>query len=146
MKSSSKCPRRGWGELVSELVAFAKKSMEFAMLWQGENAVEDLAREIRKVSGFGGKGFRMKEIVLDLAEAAKNPRIEMQLVDFGVVGPGPRRTLNWINNRRLFFVPFALSHYYITRFVKHRHVICQNCQEKTVSRRWFDNDHARPGR
>ncbi len=46
----------------------------------------------------------MKEIVLDLAEMtrAEHPRIEEELLDFGVVGPGPRRTLNIINNRRCF--------------------------------------------
>ena len=46
----------------------------------------------------------MKEIVLDLAEVTKQqyPQIELQLIDFGVVGPGPRRTLNWVNNRRWF--------------------------------------------
>ena len=65
MKSRSKCPRRGWGELVSEMVAFAKNSMELAALWQGDGAVEALANNIRKISGFGGKGFRMKKIVLD---------------------------------------------------------------------------------
>ena len=78
--------------------------MELAKLWRGDGAVEALATKIRKISGFGGKGFRMKEIVLDLAEVTKrqNPEIEQQLIDFGVVGPGPRRTLNWVNNRRWF--------------------------------------------
>ena len=28
------------------------------------------------------------------------PGIENELADFGVVGPGPRRTLNFMNNRR----------------------------------------------
>ena len=28
------------------------------------------------------------------------PGIEDELADFGVVGPGPRRTLNFTNNRR----------------------------------------------
>ena len=57
---------------------------------------------MRTVYGFGGKGFRMKEIVLDLAEVTKDecPAIAQQLVDFGVVGPGPRRTLNFVFNRR----------------------------------------------
>ena len=44
----------------------------------------------------------MKEIVLDLAEIAKTQYIKDQLVDFAVAGPGPRRILNWINNRRWF--------------------------------------------
>ena len=61
MKSRSKCPRRGWGELVSEMVQFAAKAMRMAEIWQGGGgAVEELAGAIRKVSGFGGKGFRMK--------------------------------------------------------------------------------------
>ncbi len=64
MKSRSKCPRRGWGELVSEMVTFAKRAREMAEVWRaGENAVENLATKIRKTPGFGGKGFRMKEIV-----------------------------------------------------------------------------------
>ena len=46
----------------------------------------------------------MKEIVIDLAEMtrAEHPGIEEELLDFGVVGPGPRRALNFINNRRWF--------------------------------------------
>ena len=86
MKSRSKCPRRGWGELVSEVVAFARKAQDLAAAWQGENAVETFATQIRQISGFGSKeslpekcgaglqkrngafpfqGFRMKEILLD---------------------------------------------------------------------------------
>ncbi len=43
----------------------------------------------------------MQEILLDLAEAASDVTgISDQLVDFGVVGPGPRRVLNFISNRR----------------------------------------------
>ena len=61
MKDRAKCPRRGWSEFVSELAAFAKKAKGMAEIWSGENAVEKLAAEIRKVPGFGGKGFRMKE-------------------------------------------------------------------------------------
>ena len=61
MKSRSKAPRRGWGELVSELVAFSRKARDLARHWQGESGVQTIAQEIRKVSGFGGKGFRMKE-------------------------------------------------------------------------------------
>ena len=46
----------------------------------------------------------MKEIVLDLAEVTKQecPGVAQQLLDFGVVGPGPRRTLNFVFNRRWF--------------------------------------------
>ena len=46
----------------------------------------------------------MKEILLDLAEvtAGERPEINEQLVDFGVVGPGRRRALNFVNNRRWF--------------------------------------------
>ena len=115
MKSRSKNPRRGFGELVSELVAFSAKAMELADAWQGgEKAVENVAISIRKIPGFGGKGFRtwaeedneghfvrlasasehnlfstnigMKEIVLDLAEVSQTASIDNQLVDFGVRG------------------------------------------------------------
>ena len=55
MKSRSKWSRRGWGELVSELVAFARKAPELAAAWLGENAVETFATAIRKIAGFGGK-------------------------------------------------------------------------------------------
>ena len=46
----------------------------------------------------------MKEILLDLVECTRSeiPGIDDELVDFGVVGPGPRRILNWINGRRWF--------------------------------------------
>ena len=45
-----------------------------------------------------------EEIVLDMAMVthAEYPGIEEELLDFGVVGPGPRRALNFINNRRWF--------------------------------------------
>ena len=46
--------------MVSEIVMFARKSAEMAAAWRGENAVENLAAAIRKVPGFGGRGFRMK--------------------------------------------------------------------------------------
>ena len=62
MKSRGKSPRRGWGELVSELVAFALRSMELAAVWGRANRVENFSREVRKISGFGGKGFRMKDL------------------------------------------------------------------------------------
>ena len=62
MKSRGKSPRRGWGELVSELVTFALRSMELAAVWRRANRVENFSREVRKISGFGGKGFRMKDL------------------------------------------------------------------------------------
>ncbi len=69
----------------------AKKARDMATVWlAGESAVENIAAAIRKVPGFGGKGFRMKEVVLDLAMVTQNAHIEDQLCDFGVVGPGPR--------------------------------------------------------
>ncbi len=47
---------------MSELIIFAKKAQGMATIWAGgDKAVENLAAEIRKVPGFGGKGFRMKE-------------------------------------------------------------------------------------
>ena len=61
MKSRSIAPRRGWGDFVSELVSFAKKVDELAALWSGERAVEHVSQHIRKIPGFGGKGFRMKD-------------------------------------------------------------------------------------
>ena len=48
----------------------------------------------------------MKEIILDLAEAASDVTgISEQLADFGIVCPGPRRVLNFIANRRWFYGP-----------------------------------------
>lgn len=106
MKDRSKAPRRGWSEFASELVGFAGKARALARVWHegGDTSVAQISAEIRKISGFGGKGFRMKEIVLDLAEATSEsyPAVRDQLVDFGVVGPGPRRALNFVNNRRWF--------------------------------------------
>ena len=49
MKNRSRAPRRGWGEFVSEIVSFAKKADLLANIWLGENAVENLAVEIRIV-------------------------------------------------------------------------------------------------
>ena len=104
MKSRSKMPRRGYGEFVSEIVSFARQAEKLADMWRGEHAIEALAAGVRRISGFGGKGFRMKEIILDVAEVTRSERqeIDEQLLDFAVVGPGPRRTLNFINNRRFF--------------------------------------------
>ena len=82
--------------MVSELVAFAKKAHELAALWRGPNAVENIAGAIRRISGFGGKGFRCKELILDLAEATNMPDIQDQLVEFAVVGTGPRRVVSCV--------------------------------------------------
>ncbi len=60
MKSRSKNPRRGRGEIVSELVHFARNAGDFALAWQGERAVEAIAAKIRLISGFNGKGFRWR--------------------------------------------------------------------------------------
>ena len=105
MKSRNRAPRRGWSDFVSELVSFAKRVNELAVLWQGgEEVVDHFSKAIRKISGFGGKGFRMKEIVLNLAEVTRSeyPAIEGEFLEFAVVGPGPRRVLNWVQNRRWF--------------------------------------------
>ena len=62
MRTRSKATRRGWGELVSELVSFARKAKDLVALWRGvDHPVQAVASEIRKISGFGGKGFRMKD-------------------------------------------------------------------------------------
>ena len=61
MRNRSKAPRQGYGELVSELVSFARKAAALAHLWREEFAVEKVAAKIRTVKSFGGKGFRMKE-------------------------------------------------------------------------------------
>jgi len=113
--ATSKFPRRGYGEFVSELVSFAKKAHDLATMWMGADAVVALAAEIRKISGFGGKGFRMKEIILDLAESAKAECTDVahQLLDFGIVGPGPRRALNFVNNRR-WFITWSILEAFIT--------------------------------
>ena len=46
----------------------------------------------------------MKEVLLDLVEMAPlcAPAAQKGIVDFGVVGPGPRRTLNYVANRYWF--------------------------------------------
>ncbi len=45
-----------------------------------------------------------QEILLDLVEVtrAEIRDIDDELVDFGIVGPGPRRILNWVNGRRWY--------------------------------------------
>ena len=62
MKSRSKFPRKGYGEFVSELVSFATMARDLAEMWKGDNAVVAMATKIRTIYGFGGKGFRMKEL------------------------------------------------------------------------------------
>ena len=46
-----------WSEFVSELTSFAKKARVLAELWQGEDAVNNIAKQIRKIPGYGGKGM-----------------------------------------------------------------------------------------
>ena len=57
-KACARAPRFGWGELVSEMVSFASRARKLADLWRGPGCVGKLAKEIRRISGFGGKGFR----------------------------------------------------------------------------------------
>ena len=62
MKSRNKAPRRGWSEFVCEIVSFARKARELAEIWHegGGCSVEHISKAIRRIPGFGGKGFRMK--------------------------------------------------------------------------------------
>ena len=43
MKSRAKCPRRGWGELVSEIVSFAARAKALAAVWRRPNRVENFS-------------------------------------------------------------------------------------------------------
>ena len=75
MKSRSKCPRHGWSETASELVAFAKKALGRAQIWAaGAGAVEKLVAEIRKVPGFGesAMGSRRPFMYRRLGRLARN--------------------------------------------------------------------------
>ena len=54
--------------------------------------MENIAAAIRSVPGFGGKGFRMKEIVLDLSLVAQTPQIEDQGVFAAQGSQGSRPT------------------------------------------------------
>ncbi len=49
-------PRRGWSELINEIISFAKKAATLAALWRGDDAILRVSKEIRKIAGFGGKG------------------------------------------------------------------------------------------
>ena len=72
MSSRALAPQRGWGEFLSKLVSFATRVDDLAAIWSGgEKGVEQVSQAVRKIPGLGGKGFRMKEIVLDLAEMTK---------------------------------------------------------------------------
>ena len=52
----SKAPRRGWSELVSELVSFASRARSLAEIWLtgGEQTIARVSDEIRRIPGFGG--------------------------------------------------------------------------------------------
>lgn len=54
-KSRSKAPRRGWSELVAEIISFAKKANVLAELWRGDDPINRVSKAIRKIPGFGGK-------------------------------------------------------------------------------------------
>ena len=63
IKSRAKAPRRGWSELVSELVSFAKQVHALAALWKSSGeVVENVSKAFRKISGFVGKEFIVKDI------------------------------------------------------------------------------------
>ena len=76
MKSRSKSPRRGFSEFVSEMVLFAQRARLLAQIWHegGERSVELISKEIRKIPGFGGKGFRMKAIPILLLKPTRHRR------------------------------------------------------------------------
>ena len=57
-KTRSKAPRRGWSELIAEVISFAKKANTLADLWQGDNPIDQVSKQIRKIAGFGGKAGR----------------------------------------------------------------------------------------
>ena len=58
----------------------------------------NFAQAVRQISGFGGKGFRMKELLLDLAEVTKGDRAYWL----------PCRALADILRLRLVFGPISL--------------------------------------
>ena len=57
-KTRSKAPRRGWSELIAEVVSFAKKANTLADLWQGDNPIDQVSKTNRKIAGFGAKAGR----------------------------------------------------------------------------------------
>ena len=101
MKSRSKAPRRGWSEFVSELVSVAQKAHGLAEIWHegGGRSVELVSKAIRKIPGFGGKGFRMKAAVLCNAQALSPNRL-LWGREGGPVGPARKSCLTWPRRRK----------------------------------------------
>ena len=45
-------------ELIAEVISFAKKANTLADLWQGDNPIDQVSKQIRKIAGFGCKAGR----------------------------------------------------------------------------------------
>ena len=70
-------------------------------------SVENFMKYLRKISGFGGSGFRAKEILMDVIDnitlvtphnTARRDALRAQYMSFSVLGIGPCRVANWLFN------------------------------------------------
>ena len=83
----------GWEELLQDIVIMAASGRTIAEAYLAEGCQQPataFSDHVKCCPGFAGKGFRMKEILLDLAEMTKQrvPLIDNSLLSWHVRMPG----------------------------------------------------------
>jgi hypothetical protein len=95
----------GYQELIGELVRLAAVVLQLASLLLESVSIRDFMCKLMRVGGYGGTGFRAKEILMDLMDNLQlwchddtGAKLLSQYSSYSVIGIGPCRTVNWLLN------------------------------------------------
>jgi hypothetical protein len=95
----------GYQELIGELVRLAAVVLQLASLLLESVSIRDFMCKLMRVGGYGGTGFRAKEILMDLMDNLQlwchddtGAKLLSQYSSCSVIGIGPCRTVNWLLN------------------------------------------------
>ena len=114
-KRKKELKEAGWWDLYVELEAIAAEALRlaesfFSCLQSSEDpgsCVETLLSSLQEISGFGGSGFRAKEILCDVLDnaaifltTAEAIVVQEAYMEVMVIGVGPCRVCNWLYNKR----------------------------------------------
>ena len=111
MRRRAEQPKHGYCDLCQDLHLWSAAAGRLTQQFLKSLDVGALLRDMRLIPGFGGSGFRSKEILCDFVEHADLflPETDLQTVQTDyrgvlVIGVGPCRTVNY-----LFNLPFLLN-------------------------------------
>lgn len=105
MRRRSERPKQGYAELCNDLYSFADVAYQLTANFFASYEVQALLDALMKVPGFGGSGFRSKELLCDFVDhmhiflsAEPLASVNQQYSEIVVIGVGPCRTCNYFYN------------------------------------------------